>query len=199
MKKLKFLILFSFFAAGRAHAIDLTPISQLQPTTDPGGDLANWVQSFYLFSLVGGVFLAVGVIVWAGIRYSLAAGNPSTQSDARDQILQAILGLVLLFGAFIVLNTINPTLTTLSPITLSTVTAPTAATTAPWETTTLPSSVQAEIDPGVNVVLQGTVSGAIGVKAFKSDCANATADKGVVVTKTVPGSSNLVYMCQIPK
>lgn len=76
------------------------------------GTVVNWVQSFYQFSLIGGVFLAVGVITWAGLKYALAAGNPSGQSDARDQILQALLGLVLLFGAFLVLYTINPNLTT---------------------------------------------------------------------------------------
>jgi len=91
------------------------------------GAVVNWVQSFYQFSLIGGVFLAVAVITWAGLKYALAAGNPSGQSDARDQILQALLGLVLLFGAFLVLYTINPNLTNLSLPTLKSVssTAPT--------------------------------------------------------------------------
>ena len=42
---------------------------------------------------------------------SLSAGSPSGQSDARDQITQALLGLTLLLGAYIVLNTVNPSLT----------------------------------------------------------------------------------------
>ncbi|HUX35645.1 MAG TPA: hypothetical protein VMV71_01270, partial [Candidatus Paceibacterota bacterium] len=98
---------------------DLTNITQTQVTGDAGQNLANWIQSFYTFSLVGGVFLAVGVIVWAGLKYTLAAGNPSTQSDARDQILQALLGIVLLLGAFLILYTINPNLTNLAPVTLN--------------------------------------------------------------------------------
>ena len=79
----------------------------------------NWIQAFYQFSLIAGVFLAVGVITWAGLKYALAAGNPSGQSDARDQILQALLGLILLFGAYIVLYTINPNLVNLKLDTLS--------------------------------------------------------------------------------
>ncbi len=83
--------------------------------------VVNWVQNFYQFSLIAGVFLAVGVITWAGLKYALAAGNPSGQSDARDQILQALLGLLLLFGAYLVLYTVNPNLINLSLPTLKSV------------------------------------------------------------------------------
>ncbi len=92
--------------------------------TGGAGNVTGWVQNFYQFSLIAGVFLAVGVIVWAGLRYTLAAGNPSTQSDARDQILQALLGLILLFGAYLILYTINPNLTNLKLETLNSVMAP---------------------------------------------------------------------------
>jgi hypothetical protein len=43
----------------------------------------------------------------------LNAGNPSAQSDAKDWILGAIYGIILLAGAYIILNVINPNLTTL--------------------------------------------------------------------------------------
>ncbi len=195
----KFLILFSFLAAERAFALDLTNITAATQPGNAGGDLANWVQSFYLFSLVGGVFLAVGVIVWAGIRYSLAAGNPSTQSDARDQILQALLGLLLLFGAYLVLSTINPTLTNLTPPTLQSVMAPDVQVAPGGADITLPANVRAEIDPGVNVVFTRTISGASELRVLRSDCANQTAGKGIVATKTIPGSSNLAYICELPK
>jgi hypothetical protein len=124
MRKLLTLVL--FLIARSAFALDFSPpdITTMQGTGNAGVRLAGWVTSFYTFSLVASVFLAVGVIVWAGIRYSLAAGNPSTQSDARDQILQALLGLLLLFGAFLILYTINPSLTNLAPPTLQTVMTP---------------------------------------------------------------------------
>ncbi len=179
--------------------LDLTNITAATQPGNAGGDLANWVQSFYLFSLVGGVFLAVGVIVWAGIRYSLAAGNPSTQSDARDQILQALLGLLLLFGAYLVLSTINPTLTNLAPPTLQSVMAPDVQVAPGGADITLPADVRAEINPGVNVVFTRTISGASELRVLRSDCANQTAGKGVVITKTIPGSSNLAYICELPK
>jgi len=195
------LTLFLFFSAAPAFALDFTPpdITTMQGTGDAGQNLAGWVQSFYMFSMVGGVFLAVGVIVWAGLRYTLAAGNPSTQSDARDQILQALLGLVLLFGAYLILFTINPDLTKLTPPTLQSVSvqAPTGA--AGGADVVLPADVQAEINPNVNVVFTRTISGANQLPALRNDCSQLTAGKGTVAQKTVPNSSSIVYVCETQK
>ncbi len=127
MIKFLFLLFLFFLAAqalaGQALAIDIAvpDIANMQGGADSGQRVAGWVSDFYKFSLIAGVFLAVGVIVWAGLRYTLAAGNPSTQSDARDQILQALLGLILLFGASLVLSTINPNLVNLKLETLNSV------------------------------------------------------------------------------
>jgi hypothetical protein len=68
------------------------------------------VMNMYQYALMFAGLLVFGSIVWAGIRYAMAAGNPSTQSDARDQIWQALLGLVLLLGSYVILFTINPDL-----------------------------------------------------------------------------------------
>jgi len=48
-----------------------------------------------------------------------SAGNPSGQSDAKEWIEAALLGLLLLVGAYFVLNVINPQLTTLALPTLT--------------------------------------------------------------------------------
>ncbi|MDP3948634.1 MAG: hypothetical protein Q8Q17_01645 [bacterium] len=124
MIKIFLLFLFLFSGAGGALAVDFTnvvPDIANPQGTGGAGNFTGWVQNFYQFSLIAGVFLAVGVIAWAGLRYALAAGNPSGQSDARDQILQALLGLILLFGAYLILYTINPNLINLSLPTLSSV------------------------------------------------------------------------------
>ncbi|MDO8504790.1 MAG: pilin, partial [Candidatus Liptonbacteria bacterium] len=79
-------------------------------TTGPVGAIGN----IYYFAIGLGGLLAFIAITYAGIKWMLARGNPSGISDAKDQIVQALLGLVLLFGAYIILNTINPALTVLS-------------------------------------------------------------------------------------
>jgi hypothetical protein len=68
----------------------------------------------YNFALMLGGILAFGMIVFGAVKYTMSGGNPSGQSDARDVITQALLGLLLLMGAFIVLNLINPELTRLN-------------------------------------------------------------------------------------
>ena len=142
------------------------------------------------------MFLAVGVIVWAGLRYTLAAGNPSTQSDAKDQILQAILGLILLFGAYLILYTINPNLVNLKLKTLDSVSVTAPAVTG-WRDVTLPPEVRAEID--ANIHFERTISGARDMTALRNDCSQLTAGRGTVVQKTVPGSTSIVYVCETPK
>ena len=90
--------------------------------TDQG--VPGIVANLYEFSLMIGVLLAFGVIVYAGIKYTVAVGNPSAQSDAKDHVFQALLGLLLLLGASIVLGTINPRLNRLFLPTLTPIHAP---------------------------------------------------------------------------
>jgi Type IV secretion system pilin len=83
-----------------------------------GGDLplhtpenpAAIVSTIYNIALMAGGVLAFGAIVFGAIRYTVAAGNPTGQHEARDQITQALLGLLLLFGCYLILKTINPQL-----------------------------------------------------------------------------------------
>ena len=83
----------------------------------PGGQPASinnpctTVINFYWFALLISGILAFGAIVWGGVKYTIAAGNPSAQSEGKDWIMGALLGLLLLAGSYLVLNTINPALT----------------------------------------------------------------------------------------
>jgi len=60
----------------------------------------------YLLGIVGAI--AVAMIVYGGVRYVVTAGNSASQSEAKDIIKSAVLGIVLLGGAYLILNTINP-------------------------------------------------------------------------------------------
>jgi hypothetical protein len=79
-----------------------TPVASQAPNTI--------VQEVYQFALMIGGLLAFGAIVFGAIKYTLAAGNPSGQHEGKEWITQALLGLLLLVGATLVLNTINPEL-----------------------------------------------------------------------------------------
>src|SRR3989338_8427811 len=88
-----------------AHAEDVSLL--LAQTNTNIGTL--FTQYFNFAFMLAGV-LAFGAIVWGAFKYIIAAGNPSGQSDARDQVLQAIIGLLLLVGSGLILRTIDPNL-----------------------------------------------------------------------------------------
>lgn len=73
-----------------------------------GGGVSGFVKNFYTFALGIAGLLAFGAIVYGAIKYTVSAGNPSQQSDAKEWITQALWGLLLLVGATLILSTLNP-------------------------------------------------------------------------------------------
>ncbi len=66
----------------------------------------------YLVSIVS--IVAIIMIMVGGLRYLTAGGNPSAITSAKETILGAVIGLFLTLGSYVILQTINPALTTLS-------------------------------------------------------------------------------------
>ncbi len=54
--------------------------------------------------------LAFGVIIYAGIVYSMARGNETKVKDAKDMIFAAVKGIAILAFGYIILHFINPTI-----------------------------------------------------------------------------------------
>lgn len=80
--------------------------------------LPQQIGDFYSFALGIGGLVALGVLVYGGILYTVSAGNDSRISEAKDWITGAMVGLLLLFGSFFILNIINPELTKLTDLKL---------------------------------------------------------------------------------
>jgi hypothetical protein len=123
------ILLMAGAAVAMAAAVDLG----YPPFTQATGP-ADFIQKLYDYALSIAGTLAVVMIVYGGVKYVVSAGSVSAQSDARDIIKNAVWGIVLLAGAYLVLNTINPRLVNLSenepgiaPITA----APTSTSTTP--------------------------------------------------------------------
>jgi len=98
-----------------AFAVTISPAipgmtSAVTTSTSPGA----FVSGFYQFALMIGGVLAFGAIVYGGILYAASAGNPGKQSEGREWITSALLGLLLLAGAYLILYTINPNLVNLN-------------------------------------------------------------------------------------
>lgn len=72
-------------------------------------DLSSYFYNF-IVSLAG--IIVFGSLVFAGFQYLTSAGDSGKMSQAKSRINSAFLGLLFIFVSFIILNTINPQLTT---------------------------------------------------------------------------------------
>jgi len=91
-----------------AQAAIFTPLDELGSSAS----ITDYIVNLYNFGLAAGGILAVGMIVAGAIYYSIS-GAVDKKTEGKDMILSAIFGLVLLFGSYLILNTVNPELVTL--------------------------------------------------------------------------------------
>ena len=109
MKLAKRLIYFSLiplFTSNMTLAVTInTNIPGVSQTeTSPCGIIFG----FYKYALTISGVLAFAAIVYGGVKYTLAAGNPGGQSEGKEWLKGALLGILLLVSAYLILNTINP-------------------------------------------------------------------------------------------
>src|SRR3989344_4118562 len=83
-----------------------------------GLTLAEKVNNFYNWALGIGAIAALGIIVFGGILNITSTGSPGRLSEAKAWITAALVGLLILFGSFLILKTLNPKLTNLEDIVL---------------------------------------------------------------------------------
>ena len=129
MKKIVLIILFSIFllsltGCGLVNAADerIPTIVEDYPKLpacednkecmpgDPGFGLPQFINYIFVFSL--GIVGIVGLIalIFGGFLYMASTGNPQKAAQAKDRIISALLGLLLLLGSYVLLNIINPDL-----------------------------------------------------------------------------------------
>jgi len=121
MKKLLFTITLLFFlcflftsatfveAGERRLEIKYPEIPNVPIPTIEGG-VPNYVKYIFNFAIWASGFIALVVLIYAGLKYLTSAGSPEGIKDAKDQISAALLGLLILFGSYLILITINPQL-----------------------------------------------------------------------------------------
>jgi hypothetical protein len=76
--------------------------------------LGNYIKSFYQWSITAVAILAVIMIMISGLQWIFSAGNPPAIAKAKDQMISAILGLILVLICIPLLKMINPALVRLS-------------------------------------------------------------------------------------
>ncbi|MGC9048743.1 MAG: pilin [Patescibacteria group bacterium] len=86
-----------------------------------GWAFAEYIVAFYKWSVRAIAVLAVVMIMKAGFQWMTSAGNAPAISRAKDQMISAIIGLVLALGANLLLTAINPALTRFKKLEIATI------------------------------------------------------------------------------
>lgn len=62
------------------------------------------ITNIFNVVLAGAGVIAVVVIIWAGIQFMIARGDPEKVKTARNNILYSVIGLVIVIFSFVILN-----------------------------------------------------------------------------------------------
>ncbi len=73
-------------------------------------EIGFYINAFYRLAIAGAAFLAVMMIIFGGVKYMLS-DVVTQKGEAKKDIRGALLGLIIVLGAVIILNTINTDLT----------------------------------------------------------------------------------------
>ena len=118
MKKfLAKIILLLLLFPGTSLALELTyprvgpPGQEIDITLDMS--LNKLIAWFYYFIIGIAGISAFIMLVWGGFTWLTSAGSTAKVSDARDRLKAAVLGIVIMLASFLILQAINPELTTL--------------------------------------------------------------------------------------
>src|SRR3989338_9346393 len=104
----------TFLIALPALAIDYNLLAPIKDVKSVGGEniFGQYMASFIPFVLAFAAVAAVTQIVIGGFEYALSEAITNKQ-EAKDRITSALSGLLLALASFLILNTINPKLTSL--------------------------------------------------------------------------------------
>jgi hypothetical protein len=96
------------FPQDRLLEINYPTIGGISPSPR---ELPIYIKYIYNFAVWVIGLIIFGVIVYNGFLYMISAGNANKMAEAKSGILSGFLGALILLGAVIIFNTINPTLT----------------------------------------------------------------------------------------
>jgi len=115
LNKLLFTLVISvglFILANVTNAADTTNLKPLAtvPFVPTNGDTNDYINALYTLSITAASLLVVVKIILGGVKYMFSEVVTSKQ-EAKKDIQNALLGLLIIISAVLILNTINPSLT----------------------------------------------------------------------------------------
>jgi len=83
------------------------PVTSSEPAPSSFGAYTNRI---YQLAVVIGISLAILMIIFAGYKYMGSAGDPQSLAEAKEVLVGAIVGLILILLTRLILATIDPRL-----------------------------------------------------------------------------------------
>lgn len=83
-------------------------IEGVVPVAEGEDVLPKFIKYIFYFAIAISGFIAFAALVYGGIKYLLSAGNASAMDEGKRQVIAGSLGIILLLGSVLLLNTINP-------------------------------------------------------------------------------------------
>ncbi len=116
-----FIFIFSIIGLSEVQALEFKPQVGIPDTMFEGSVsmegnnsgtslIAEFVKAIYSYGISVGAILAAIMLMAGGLIWLTSAGSQEKVSKAKDIIIGSITGLALLFGSYVLLNTINPNL-----------------------------------------------------------------------------------------
>lgn len=137
--------------------------------------IANYVTGVYRYAVSIAGMLAGVMFVVGGFQYLTAGGDASRVSKGRDRITDAVIGLSLVLGAYLMLLTVNPDLVSITSLRVQTVARRTFETISPQQMQTLTGSAPLPIGAGGGTAgTGGTSGGGSGMMGMAMDAARRT-------------------------
>ncbi len=88
-----------------AQAINITPGGQFAGLNNI--TIANIISAIIILVLIVAALIFFFMLVWGGIRYITSGGDKGQTEAARNQITAALIGLVIVFAAWAIINLVN--------------------------------------------------------------------------------------------
>lgn len=86
-----------------------------------GTSIAQYIRVIFIFFVWAVGAIAIVMVIYGGIRWVAAAGNPGRINDARDIINSAVIGVIIALSSIVLLNIINPRLSSFKGLSITTV------------------------------------------------------------------------------
>lgn len=84
-----------------------------------GTMIARYIRVLFITFIWAVGIIATVMVVYGGIKWVAAAGNPSKINDARDVINSAVIGVIIALSSIVLLNIINPRLSSFRTLTIT--------------------------------------------------------------------------------